>query len=617
MSFTHESPYTASQATTQVSHDVVKSGQRPRQQPGSANVVAENYVATKVQDSVWLASTQESNVSEEQLQSRLNEQQQDQPGDEENNTHLVSTPINEEPSSKGDNDASCLPLTISTDLEPVLGDLQSWTASLSSLESIDQLGQNITIPAFEYQQGHIQAPISLEQHLTPIICNDLWVVTTFYPRITPELTVNNRDQLYFDRVHVFTPMVQISRYLSWTRQLNKTKPKKCLQYAMWTLATSLSSQFQMIRQDLYAETRQLLYTLDADEQEHQCLEQAQAWILLSFYELTSTAYNYHRGFVSAGRAFRLIQIMKLDRMDGPCGTPTSPGPLVGDLGRNDWVDLESRRRTFWVAYTLDRLTSAMDGLSLTFDDRQITTRLPLLDSDLTSMRPTVTRFLHEAMDGLGNRNNSSSSSSSNEMPFTQPIIVAAILGRALEHDRHNHAVPRLLASDQSNPMTEFSFQHQSLDLLSARLVANLSASLSFMPENPDPTLIFVALAAYTTEIVICETLESRLSSTDTPGVHTIDPVFNEIQQRSLEAVRKLRMLITTLGRLNQFQMNPFTPVPLILSARSCLKHVGLSDAYSDVIPDIAKALEALSKVNGLSQRCLALLNLEYSEAYKG
>ncbi|KAI0547911.1 fungal-specific transcription factor domain-containing protein [Xylaria curta] len=597
MSFTHESPYTASQATTQVSHDVVKSGQRPRQQPGSANVVAENCVATKVQDNVWLASTQESNASKEQLQSRLNEQQQDQPVDEENNSHPVSTPINnEEPSSKGDNDNPCLSLTISTDMEPVLGDLQSWTASLSSLESIDQLGPNMTIPAFEYQQGHIPAPIGLEHHLTPIICNDL-------------------DQLYFDRVHVFTPMVQISRYLSWTRQLNKTKSNKCLQYAMWTLATSLSSQFQMIRQDLYAETRQLLYTLDADEQEHQCLEQAQAWILLSFYELTSTASNYHRGFVSAGRAFRLIQIMKLDRMDGPNGAPTSPSHLVGDSGRNDWVDLESKRRTFWVAYTLDRLTSAMDGLSLTFDDRQITTRLPLLDSDLTNMRPKVTRFLHEAMDGLGNNNNNSSSSI-NEMSFTQPIIVAAILGRALEHERHSHAVPRLL-SNQNNPMTDFSSQHQSLDLQSARLIANLSASLSFMPENPDPTLIFVALAAYTTEIVICETLESRLSSTDLQGVQTIDPVFSESQQRSLEAVRKLRMLITTLGRLNQFQMNPFTPVPLILSARSCLKHVGLNDAYSDVIPDIAKALEALSKVNGLSQRCLSLLNLEYSEAYKG
>ena len=62
-------------------------------------------------------------------------------------------------------------------------------------------------------------------------------------------------QLFFDRVHVFVLMVQKYRYLSFSKQSNKPRRKKCLQYAMWTLAAFVSSQFQLIRMDLYTEVR--------------------------------------------------------------------------------------------------------------------------------------------------------------------------------------------------------------------------------------------------------------------------------------------------------------------------------------------------------------------------
>lgn len=162
-------------------------------------------------------------------------------------------------------------------------------------------------------------------------------------------------------------MLQKFRYLSWSRQPGKTKERTCLQYAMWTLASSVSSQFQLIRLDLYAEARQLLESLDVHSQDHQCLEQVQAWILLSIYELTSNMCNYQRGMVSAGRAFRLVQLMRLNEMDGP-----SHAAMGGQAtGEYDWIDIESMRRTFWVAYTIDRFTSAIDGLPLTFNERHV------------------------------------------------------------------------------------------------------------------------------------------------------------------------------------------------------------------------------------------------------
>jgi hypothetical protein len=142
----------------------------------------------------------------------------------------------------------------------------------------------------------------------------------------------------------------------------------CLQYAMWTLAASLSTQFQHERRSLYTEARQLLVALEAENQANHInpgflsMEQVQAWILLVIYELTNTDCNYQRGMLSAGRAFRLVQIMRLYEIDGAG---------VNHAGQGDWIETESMRRTFWLAYTVDRFTSAIDGLPLAFNERQV------------------------------------------------------------------------------------------------------------------------------------------------------------------------------------------------------------------------------------------------------
>ncbi|KAH1559005.1 hypothetical protein KXW39_007035, partial [Aspergillus fumigatus] len=61
--------------------------------------------------------------------------------------------------------------------------------------------------------------------------------------------------------------------------------------------------------------------------------------------------------------------------------------------QEDWIDLETKRRTFWLAYTLDRFTSMVDGLHLFFDERMIRTRLPAPKANFASGRPTETSFL--------------------------------------------------------------------------------------------------------------------------------------------------------------------------------------------------------------------------------
>lgn len=206
-----------------------------------------------------------------------------------------------------------------------------------------------------------------------------------------ELTVGHREQLYFDRVHAVAPIVQESRYLTWSRRPDKSKAQMCLQYAMWALAASLSTQFQLERRGLYTEARQLLLALEAEVVVGQTsasavrLEQVQAWMLLVLYELTNADLTYQRGMLSAGRAFRLVQIMRLYEIDRDDVPRADQGH-----GEMDWIELESLRRAFWLAYTIDRFSSAIEGLPLAFNERQAGTpvlRVPWLVRWLTLCPP--------------------------------------------------------------------------------------------------------------------------------------------------------------------------------------------------------------------------------------
>lgn len=150
---------------------------------------------------------------------------------------------------------------------------------------------------------------------------------------------------------------------------------------MWTLAASFSSQFQLIRNALHGDVRNLLEALETDAQNKQpdthsiSIEQVQSWVLLAIYELMSDTCNYQRGIISAGRAFRLVQMLRLYEMDKT--TDTTP-KSSGQQPQDDWIDAESMRRTFWLAYTVDRYTSVVDGLHLAFDERQVRLDFPYM-----------------------------------------------------------------------------------------------------------------------------------------------------------------------------------------------------------------------------------------------
>ncbi len=130
---------------------------------------------------------------------------------------------------------------------------------------------------------------------------------------------------------------------------------------------ALSSQFESSREMLYMETRQMLEALDLADDGLQPvrIEQVQAWLLIAFYELARASYR--RASISAGRAFRLVQLAQLHEID-------NPGNLFDE---GDVVAAEERRRTFWVAYCLDRLICMRSRGPLTLTE-EVVSRLSCL-----------------------------------------------------------------------------------------------------------------------------------------------------------------------------------------------------------------------------------------------
>ncbi|KAK4865938.1 hypothetical protein LT330_009031 [Penicillium expansum] len=431
-----------------------------------------------------------------------------------------------------------------------------------------------SFPSLDNLQDLVHIPMEPDLLITPMMHNDL-------------------DQLYFDRAYAFAPILQTHRYRSWSKQPNKSKQKTCLQYAMWTLASSLSSQFQVDGRKLYAKTRQLLHALESEEPCHQIsLEQAQAWTLLAIYELT--CQDFHRGMMSAGRAFRLIQMMRLYELDVPQTPPTMQlkqyqGQLtLQGLVQDNWIDIETKRRTFWLAYTIDRFTSMVEGLHMFFDERLIRTRLPAPEANFASGRPADMDFLADmipADDQEWPHKNLSS--------FTESVIGATICGRVLEHKQ----------KPPTRPCQEFCHRHRSLNALLAKRIRMLRIYASL--EYPDPIITFVTLAAHVAVFMLYDLVESRPLGIDAQGTQLTQALYTEHKQQSLDAVADIALLIAVLGQ--HFQMHPLTPILLLLGARFSQSHPGLNDAYIKLMPSIVTTLQASTGLNKLAQNFLQLL----------
>jgi hypothetical protein len=167
-------------------------------------------------------------------------------------------------------------------------------------------------------------------------------------------------------------MIQKQRYFAWVREDNLSRARTCLRSAVRTVASAISAPFRPFSDTLYDETRHLLENAEENAERGQTgvdlpwvansnkmipLEQIQALLLLAHYELLCV--DEHEAMLTAGRVFRLVQMTRLYSVDKPD---------VSIATAEAFVEAESKRRTFWLAFTLDRFLCSRDELPLTLNE---------------------------------------------------------------------------------------------------------------------------------------------------------------------------------------------------------------------------------------------------------
>ncbi|GKZ84086.1 hypothetical protein AnigIFM56816_009405 [Aspergillus niger] len=430
------------------------------------------------------------------------------------------------------------------------------------------------------------------------------------------------DQLYFDRVHPFAPILQRWRYHTWAKQPKKTEAQTCLQYAMWTLAASMSAQFQSLRDRLYAETRRMLDSLDLQGPPTDTapgIEPAQAWILVCIYEYMQQSPL--QAWMSTGRCCRLVLGMRLYELDDPNSPVTMAREHETVLV--DWIGLEEQRRTFWMAYSLDRFISFHNGLPFTLDEQLITTRLPCPEEDFQAGQPTLTAYLSDVM--APSPPTSPIPSATNTVPspslftrphashsqillphpppptptttptlglpdplssFTELILIATIVGRALTH-RQTLAVEQIHPPNFTHiPSDNFWTRHNYLhELLTYRI-----ATLSSYP-HVDPMLMFARIVAQSMVLFLQSVLESI---TWKSGDHLLGII--EFERVCVLAAHEVVGLVKMQGQLGYFKVHPLTPIPLMMCTEFFSSHGYLDPSFEVMMHGLVESLHDLDRV---------------------
>lgn len=270
------------------------------------------------------------------------------------------------------------------------------------------------------------------------------------------------------------------------------------------------------------------------------LELAQAWILVSIYEFTQVTFQ--RAWSSAGRAIRLVQLTRLSDLDAE------------PVGADDFVVREEQRRTFWIAFCLDRLTCIMEKLPLTLSEHPVCTRLPCPEQAFQSGSPVVMPFLSQALESAEPHPLFS--------PFVESILFTALWGRVFVHQQLCAAelVHGALSDDY------YDRQLQLDDLLSRRM-AQFQHTYPYTTVQVDQILLFTSLIGQMSVMELCKAAELAAQG----AARYEDIVLQGYQWRAPAAAKDISRLIEYLDGFNFFKVGPtinFLTISIIILTRT-------------------------------------------------
>ncbi|KAI0165342.1 hypothetical protein GGR52DRAFT_585386 [Hypoxylon sp. FL1284] len=397
------------------------------------------------------------------------------------------------------------------------------------------------------------------------------------------------DDVYFDRVHHFCPMVHQQRYFVWATQKNPSTARACLRSAMRTLAAVMSAPYGICASVLYVESRHML------EESRRAndtpgtnwpaplvkVEYVQAWILLAHYE-SLRVYKW-QAMMTAGYAFRLIQMYRLHEIDGP---RSDGDPLSGGFETSEsFEEIEERRRTFWVAYTLDYFLCWRSGWPLTLYEDMIRTRLPAPERSFQTNQPVTMDYLADAI---------TRAEPTMLSLFSESIILATLHSRCMTHCK--------TAAFRQDPAVDNRERYELLAATVEKRVKLLGKSRMTPARERDQMLFFVHMLAHSA--IIC--LGGGGAAQRTWQWEAVENnnrnITDSWEQRALKAVAEISQLIRAQSSFNCFKAHPFLPNPLASGiAFLTTQRRSLGDDADVEAETLSQMLRDLRDVNNVAQ----------------
>ncbi|KAH7114405.1 binuclear zinc transcription factor [Dendryphion nanum] len=411
--------------------------------------------------------------------------------------------------------------------------------------------------------------------------------------LPPQDVMNDLYDIYFTKIHPSLPIIHRPRFLAAMNLAPHMRPPVCLRYMMWTLAASVTDKYEGLQEHFYQRARKYIQMdeMKGHGESTITLAHCQTWVLTCTYEFKMMYFP--RAWLSAGRAVRLTQMMQLHRLDG-IGLDVKqclPPP-------KDWTEREERRRTFWMAFCVDRYASIGTGWPMTIDERDILTNLPASEMAFEKSKPIPTGSLEQAL---------SSGGASNIQPFGGIVLTAALFGRNLLH------LHRPGADDCDADLNgAFWSRHRSIETILLNTALNLPDDLRLPAGVKDPNVVFMNMSIHTSAICLHQAAIYKADKHRLPI-----NVSNESKIRCVTAAAEIASLMRMVSHMDLSAMNPFISFCVYVAARVFVQYLKTrpkDQQMNSSLQFLLQAMHALRRKNPLTESFLAQLDLDLDGA---
>ncbi|KAF2401556.1 hypothetical protein EJ06DRAFT_475959 [Trichodelitschia bisporula] len=407
--------------------------------------------------------------------------------------------------------------------------------------------------------------------------------------LPPQDTINELNEVYFQKIHPAIPMIHRGRFLASMSLAPHMRPPISLRYAVWCHAASLTDRYESLTDTFYQRARKYLHNDEMKRHGESLLNvgYCQAWLLVSMHEFRNMYFP--RAWMSVGRSVRLAQMLGLQRLDGvgldvkQCLQPAK-----------DWIEAEERRRTFWIAFCQDRYASVGTGWPMTIDETDIMTNLPAPDASFESGTPVPLISLEQALKPTGAAQLHSTSG---------VIIMAVLLGRNL---LHLHRPSK--ANDDHDLNGEFWQRHRDLEGILAHTALSMPDSMRLPAGLPNPSTIFTNMLMHTSAICLHQAAIFKADKHRLPA-----NVASESRVRCVTAAAEIARIMRMISHLDLGNMHPFMTFSLYVANRVFIQYLKFRPNDGQMMSSLQfllAAMNALKRRNPLSESFIAQLDVD-------